>query len=158
MKKLLIIITCFASLWMTGCSRWNVVHKIDIQQGNVIMQDEVNLLEPGMSRRQVQFVMGTPMVADVFHQDRWDYIYRLQPGYGEVTEERITLFFDGDSLVSTTGTMHPDEAGRDAPSRPKQITLVVPPEERVPPGVLNKIWHWMTFRKVGEKGYGEAGS
>ena len=157
MQKLLIIITLIASLLLTACSGLHLVHKIDIQQGNVITQDEVNLLEPGMSRRQVQFVMGSPMIADVFHQDRWDYVYVLQPGYGEPSEERITLFFDADLLTGTTGTVHPDEAGRDAPSRPKQITLVVPPEERIPPGILNKMWHWLTFRKVGEASYAPEG-
>jgi len=153
MKKLLIIMTCIASLSMTACSKYHLVHKIDVQQGNVITQDEVNLLEPGMSRRQVQFIMGSPMIADVFHQGRWDYVYLLQPGYGEKTEERVTLFFDNDQLSRITGTLHPDEAGSAAPSRPKQVTLVVPPEERVDPGIFNKLWHWITFRKVGEAGY-----
>jgi outer membrane protein assembly factor BamE len=153
MQKLLIIISLIASLCLTACSGFRLVHKIDIQQGNVITQDEVNLLEPGMNRRQVQFVMGSPMIADVFHQDRWDYVYAMWPGYGEPTGVRITLFFEDDLLTETSGTVYPDEAGRDAPSRPKQVTLVVPPEERVPPGILNKMWHWLTFRKVGEENY-----
>jgi outer membrane protein assembly factor BamE len=153
MKKLLIITTCIASLSITACSRYHLVHKIDVQQGNVITQDEVNLLEPGMSRRQVQFIMGSPMVADVFHQDRWDYIYLMEPGYGEIVEERITLYFENDELARTSGTVRPDEAGSDAISRPKQVTVVVPPEERVEPGIFNKLWHWMTFRKAGEDNY-----
>ena len=153
MQKLLIIISVIASLLLTGCSNYHLVHKIDIQQGNVITQDEVNLLEPGMTRRQVRFIMGSPMIADVFHQDRWDYVYLLQPGYSEPSKERITLFFADDLLTGTSGTLYPDEAGRDAPSRPKQVTLVVPPEERIPPGILNRIWHWLTFRKADEKNY-----
>jgi len=157
MQKLLIIIGLIASLWLTGCSKYHLVHKIDIQQGNVITQDEVNLLEPGMTRRQVQFVMGSPMVADVFHQDRWDYIYLFEPGYGEPSEERITLFFDDNLLTGTSGTLHPDEAGRGVPARPKQVTLVVPPEERIPPGILNRIWHWLTFRKADEESYAPEG-
>lgn len=153
MKKLLIIMTCIASLSMTACSRYHLVHKIDVQQGNVLTQDEVNLLEPGMNRRQVQFIMGSPMIADVFHQDRWDYVYLLQPGYGEKTEDRVTVFFENDQLSRISGTLYPDEAGSAAPARPKLVTLVVPPEERVDPGIFNKIWHWMTFRKVGETSY-----
>ena len=152
MKKLLIIITCIASLGLGACSSsWHVVHKIDVQQGNVITQDEVNQLEPGMSRRQVQFIMGSPMIADVFHQDRWDYIYRLQPGYGEPTEEHVTLFFNDDSLERITGTLHPDAAGADAAARPRQVTLIVPPEERIPPGILSRFWHWITFRDAMDK-------
>ena len=152
MKKLLIIITCIASLSSTACSRYHLVHKIDIQQGNVITQDEVNQLEPGMNRRQVQYIMGSPMVADVFHQDRWDYVYLFQPGYGEKLEERVTLHFENDELSRISGTLHPDEDGR-AKARPQQVTLVVPPEVRVEPGVFNKLWHWMTFRKAGEYSY-----
>ena len=152
MKKLLIIITCIASLWLGGC--WfpgsRLVHKIDVQQGNVLTQDDINLLEPGMTRRQVQFIMGSPMVSDVFHQDRWDYIYRLKPGYGDVTEDRVTVFFDGNSLERIEGTMYPAPEGKNAPARPKQVTLVVPTQERVERGVFNKLWHWLTFRKPDE--------
>jgi len=152
MQKLLIIISVIASMLSTGCSNYHLVHKIDIQQGNVINQDEVNLLEPGMTRRQVRFIMGSPMIADVFHQDRWDYVYLFQPGYGEILEERVTLYFDNDALSRVSGTLHPDAADT-ASARPQQVTLVVPPEIRVEPGVFNKLWHWMTFRKVGEDSY-----
>jgi len=152
MKKLLIIITCIASLWLGGC--WfpgsRLVHKIDVQQGNVLTQDDINLLEPGMTRRQVQFIMGSPMVADVFHQERWDYIYRLKPGYGDITEERVSVFFDGNSLERIEGTMYPAPEGKNAPARPKQVTLVVPPQKRVERGIFNKMWHWLTFRKPDE--------
>ena len=55
-------------------------------------------------------------------------------------------------LSSTSGTLHPQPGSTDS-SKPKQVTLVVPPEERVEPGIFNKLWHWMTFRKVGEDSY-----
>ena len=153
MKKLLIIITCIASLGLSACSSsWHVVHKIDVQQGNVITQEQINQLEPGMSRRQIQFIMGSPMVADLFHQDRWDYIYLFQPGYGESSEQHVTLFFSDDSLERITGTLHPDATGTDAPAQPQQVTLEVPPEERIPPGILNRFWHWLTFRKAMDEG------
>jgi len=148
MKKLLIIITCIASITLAGCtsSGPRLVHNLEVQQGNVLTQDDLNQLEPGMTRRQVQFIMGSPMVADVFHQERWDYIYRFQPGYGEITEERVSVFFDGDVLQRLEGTMYPAPEGKNAPARPKQVTLVVPPHARVERGVLNKLWHWLTFR------------
>ena len=152
MKKLLIIMTCIASLSITACSKYHLVHKIDVQQGNVITQDEVNQLEPGMNRRQVQYIMGSPMIADVFHQDRWDYVYLLQPGYGETLEERVTLYFENDELSRVSGTLHPQAADVAEP-RPQQVTLVVPPEIRVEPGIFNKLWHWMTFRKADEYSY-----
>ncbi|MEN8107058.1 MAG: outer membrane protein assembly factor BamE [Pseudomonadota bacterium] len=153
MKKLLIIITCLASLALGGCSeRFHLVHKIEVQQGNVITQDMVDRLEPGMTRNQVQFVMGSPIIVDVFHQDRWEYLYYLKPGYGEVTQKRISIHFDGDSLASITGTMLPSETGPD-PEAAKQVTVVVPPQERIEPGLFNKIWHYLTFRKPGEDSY-----
>jgi outer membrane protein assembly factor BamE len=152
MKKLLIIMTCIASLSITACSKYHLVHKIDVQQGNVITQDEVNQLEPGMNRRQVQYIMGSPMIADVFHQDRWDYVYLFEPGYGDTIEERVTLFFENDELSRVSGTLHPQAADAAEP-RPQQVTLVVPPEERIEPGIFNKLWHWMTFRKADEYSY-----
>ena len=88
MKKLLIIITCLASLILAGCSqRFHIVHKIDVQQGNVVSQDRVDRLEPGMTRNQVQYIMGSPIVVDVFHQNRWDYLYFNKPGYGDIMDE-----------------------------------------------------------------------
>ena len=155
MKKLLIIIAPFACLWLAACSiaDWQLVHRIDVQQGNVIDQSALNQLHPGMTRRQVQFLIGSPMVADVFHQDRWDYIYRMQPGNGKVTEDHVTLYFENDLLARISGTLHPEEsAGDGLVAAREQVTLIVPPEERIPPGLLNRFWHWITFRKVDESG------
>lgn len=148
MKKLLIIIACFASLGLTACST-NIlprVYKIDVQQGNVITQEMVNKLEPGMTHNQVRFIMGSPMVIDTFHQERWDYLYRLQPGYGEVESEHVSLFFEGDSLDRITGTLKPDKTTTDEDNR--QITVVVPPYEKEEPGILDRLWDWVTFKKA----------
>lgn len=79
------------------------VYKISIPQGNVITQGMVDQLRPGMSKRQVIFVMGTPLVRDPFHQDRWDYVYNFQPGGGVRGQERISVFFVNDALVNFTG-------------------------------------------------------
>ena len=58
------------------------VYKISIPQGNIITQDMIDQLRPGMSKRQVMFVMGTPLIRDPYNQDRWDYVYNFQPGGG----------------------------------------------------------------------------
>jgi outer membrane protein assembly factor BamE len=152
MKKLLIIITCIASLWLSGCSKpgFHLVHKIDVQQGNVITQDQLNLLQPGMTRRQVQYIMGSPMIADVFHQDRWDYMYLMEPGYGETISEHVTLYFEEDALTRIEGSMHPQDINTLEPAPSRQVTVVVPPHERVPPGLLTRLWYWITFREYGE--------
>lgn len=83
------------------------VYKISIPQGNIITQDMVDQLRPGMTKRQVVFVMGTPLVRDPYHQDRWDYIYSFQPGGGVRGQERISVFFVDDLLVSFSGDFAP---------------------------------------------------
>lgn len=85
------------------------VYKISIPQGNIITQDMVDQLRPGMSKRQVIFVMGTPLVRDPFHQDRWDYIYSFQPGGGVRGQEKITVFFADDQLIGFEGDFVPTE-------------------------------------------------
>lgn len=78
-------------------------YRIDIQQGNVVTQDMVAKLKPGMTRQQVRFVMGTPPIVDAFRQDRWDYVYYFNRG-GKVAEHRrLILLFDGDVLKRVEG-------------------------------------------------------
>ncbi len=97
------------------------VYKISITQGNVILQDMVDQLRPGMTRNQVIFVMGTPLVRDPFHQDRWDYVYNFQPGGGARTQERITIWFLDEELARVTGdfTPNPPEPLDPAPAEPE---------------------------------------
>ncbi len=84
------------------------VYKIGIPQGNIITQEMVDQLRPGMTKRQVIFVMGSPLVRDPYHQNRWDYVYNYQPGGGIRGQERITVYFDdNDQLMSFTGDFIP---------------------------------------------------
>ena len=83
------------------------VYKIGISQGNIITQEMIDQLRPGMTKRQVNFVMGTPLVRDPYHQDRWDYVYSYQPGGGERGQERLSVFFIDDQLVNFTGDFIP---------------------------------------------------
>ncbi|MGE5469429.1 MAG: outer membrane protein assembly factor BamE [Bacteroidota bacterium] len=70
-------------------------YKIDVQQGNVLTQEMVAQLKPGQTREQVRFVLGSPMIADIFHQQRWDYVYRYQNGQtGAVESRKFAVFFD----------------------------------------------------------------
>ena len=82
-------------------------YKIDIQQGNVITQEMVDQLRPGMTRNQVQYVMGTPLLEDTFNQDRWDYVYSMQPGGKTRTQKTVTIFFENDRLASIKGDLKP---------------------------------------------------
>jgi len=78
-------------------------HKIDIQQGNYVTQDMVDKVKPGMSRSQVRFALGTPLVADPFHADRWDYVY-VSHKRGRLIDKRlIVVVFQDDKLVRIEG-------------------------------------------------------
>ncbi|HEX2827907.1 MAG TPA: outer membrane protein assembly factor BamE [Burkholderiales bacterium] len=88
-------------------------YKIDIQQGNYVTQDMVDKLKPGMTKSQVRFALGTPLVTDMFHNDRWDYVYVLQKK-GVVTEQRrIVVVFSDDKLLRIDGDVKP--AGSEKP-------------------------------------------
>ena len=86
-------------------------YRIDVRQGNFVTQEMVAQLRPGMTRDQVRFVLGTPLVADIFHAERWDYVYRFQPGKGAVQQRRLTVYFDGDKLARVAGDVVAAEAG-----------------------------------------------
>lgn len=96
MKSLLIYSLSLVILTLSACSKDKIpgVYRIDIQQGNQVTQEMLSKLEPGMTKSQVSFVMGTPMLIDVFHPNRWDYIYSFHPGNGSREQRRITLYFD----------------------------------------------------------------
>lgn len=87
-----------------GCAYIPTVpYKIDIQQGNVVTQEMVEKLKPGMTRSQVRFVLGTPLITDVFHNNRWDYFYYSAPR-GVLSERRkMIVIFDGDLLSHLEG-------------------------------------------------------
>ena len=99
-KKLTLLIL----LLITGCSSIpSVLYKLDVQQGNIITQEMVDKLNPGMSKSQVRFVLGTALIDDVFHKNRWDYVYRLVQHGNLVEEYKLTVFFEDDKLIRTVG-------------------------------------------------------
>ena len=103
---------------LTGCGQLKFpgVHKFDIQQGNIITQEMVDQLKPGMSKSQVLFVMGTPLIADSFHQNRWDYLYSIKKADGEELREQITILFDGqEKLAGLKGDFFPRGAIQNQP-------------------------------------------
>ena len=101
------VIISILALTLGACSYFPGVHKIDIQQGNVISQDQVDQLRLGMTRNQVRYVMGTPMLIDTFHQDRWDFLYSFQKGGEERIQEQLTLHFADDRLARLEGDYSP---------------------------------------------------
>jgi outer membrane protein assembly factor BamE len=82
-------------------------YKVDVQQGNAVTQEMAARLKPGMTRSQVRFILGTPLLTDVFHADRWDYVF-LDQKRGKVKEQRrITAVFAGDVLQRVEGDVAP---------------------------------------------------
>ncbi len=102
------------TLVLTGCSGFPGVYKIDIPQGNIVTQEMVDKLRPGMTKKQVRFVMGTPLVEDSFNADRWDYVYTLKDTDGSFTRERLTLQFTDDRLSGLGGDFRPGSASEPA--------------------------------------------
>jgi outer membrane protein assembly factor BamE len=84
-------------------------YRPDIQQGNFVSREMVAQLKEGMTREQVRFVLGTPLLTDIFHAERWDYPFRLREGNGEVTSSRVTVFFKDNRLARIEGGDLPTE-------------------------------------------------
>jgi outer membrane protein assembly factor BamE len=87
-------------------------YKMEIQQGNYVTQDMISRLKPGMTREQVRFVLGTPLVTDPFHANRWDYVFSRRPqGGGRVEQRRFSLHFDDENRLSRIeGDVVPEKA------------------------------------------------
>lgn len=78
-------------------------YRIDVRQGNFVTQEMAAQLKLGQSRDQVRFILGTPLLTDPFHADRWDYVYRFQPGNGEAQQRRMTVYFADGKLSRIDG-------------------------------------------------------
>jgi outer membrane protein assembly factor BamE len=92
---------------LTACSSIKP-YRMEIQQGNFVTQEQVSKLQSGMTKEQVRFILGTPLLTDVFHADRWDYIFRRQRARSdEVEERRLTLFFEDNRLTRVDGDVMP---------------------------------------------------
>lgn len=141
MQKLLISIVASSAL-LSGCSNFSMpemsmpdsipdlVHKVEIQQGNIINQDMVNKLEPGMNKRQVRFIMGSPMISDTFHASRWDYLYRFHKSSHAPSEtKRVSLHFSNDQLTRIEGDIRPMPVDEDAVAKKTQV-VEVPVQDR----------------------------
>ena len=95
------ILILAAATVISGCIR---PYKLDIQQGNDITQELVDQVQPGMTKREVQYILGTPLVTDPFHTDRWDYFYAFKPGRAKKREQgRVTIVFENDKTLRIEG-------------------------------------------------------
>ncbi|MDF1582682.1 MAG: outer membrane protein assembly factor BamE [Methyloprofundus sp.] len=127
----LIILSISLSSVITACSTIAtdvpLVYEIDIDQGNIIDQLMINQLRPNMTKRQVIYILGSPLLIDPFTPNRWDYIYSQQPGHEDRVQQRVALFFNGDNLVHIAGDLAPEI--NPPPPPPKEITVDAPKRE-----------------------------
>ncbi len=94
----------------TGCANTldKLAFRYDVPQGNLFNQEQINHLQPGMTQTEVANLLGTPLILDPFHAERWDYLYRLINHTGITTQTHIALFFDKDGkLTKISGQMAP---------------------------------------------------
>jgi outer membrane protein assembly factor BamE len=142
---------------LSGCSSVPRIineYKIDVQQGNVLTQEMVSQLRPGLSKDQVRFVLGTPVLMDMFHANRWDYVYRLRKGNtSEVEMRKFSVFFDtNDKLVRVSGDVTAAQAA-DASvvpeSRTREIDLGSIEAGAVAPPVNEKGFFGRAMEKIG---------
>lgn len=85
------------------------IYRPDVQQGNFISQEMVAQLKKGMTKDQVRFLLGTPLLIDSFHENRWDYPFRLKNGEGQLTSSRVVVFFENDKVAKFEGGELPTE-------------------------------------------------
>ncbi len=125
-------------LLLAACTRsydggYNVplLYKIDIQQGNVVDQEMVDKLKPGMDKNQVKFILGTPVIIDPFHAERWEYVYSYQSGGGVREQRHITVHFVDEKLSHISGDINVSFAPReDIPIITEEETVLVPKSDK----------------------------
>jgi outer membrane protein assembly factor BamE len=114
MRFILLAASCLA---LAACGPF--VHRIDVQQGNYVTQDTVARLKKGMTKAEVKQLLGTPLLADVFHANRWDYYFSNRKGRSQTEERaRFTVLFEDEKVVDFTGTAQPPDSARAGPSAP----------------------------------------
>jgi len=139
MKKLLAHLAIGAILGLAGCAfsekdtqpkpsvleKLPFVHKMTVQQGNIVTEEMVDRLELGMTKSQVRFLLGTPMLTDLFHTNRWDYTYTIRRAHDKMAMTHLTLLFEADRLVKVQGDLRPDP-DRAAQRQPSDLLVPVP--------------------------------
>ena len=145
------------SLLLAACSSYPRIlneYKIDVQQGNVLTQDMVSQLRPGITKDQVRFILGTPMLQDMFHANRWDYVYTYKKGSTGVVEMRkFSTFFDANNrLVRVAGDVtgaSAEDSAKATESRMSEIDLGSISSDGTVPPLEEKGFFSRMMEKVG---------
>ncbi len=114
------IITATLLTFLSACTMQ--VYKLNIQQGNIVTPDMLEQLNPGMSKNQVAFVMGNPVLKDSFSTRQWDYLYRLERRENNIKQYHIRIFFDqGQKYSHYEGELPEEEKEKTLPSKEENI-------------------------------------
>jgi outer membrane protein assembly factor BamE len=120
-------------------------YKLDVQQGNVVTSKMLLQLRPGMTKSQVRFIMGSPLIQDSFHGNRWDYVYQMREGGKLKEQRRVIMDFENELLKSVRGDVIPSGTDKskvneaEAPTGTRVVTPIKKPEDK---GLLNKLKFW----------------
>lgn len=140
MRKTLILLTIFA-VAASGCARNKkkddeyrssvlsdlpFVYKMTVQQGNIVTEEMLDQLELGQTKSQVRYLLGTPLLADMFHTNRWDYTYTIRRGHSPMTTSRLTLYFEEDALSRIDGPIRPNPNRALAADEEREVIVKVP--------------------------------
>ncbi|MDJ0958934.1 MAG: outer membrane protein assembly factor BamE [Arenicellales bacterium] len=112
-------------------------HRIDIQQGNVITDSDIARLVPGMTKREVRYILGTPLVVDPFHQNQWDYFYSLEVRGKETVQRRITIVFENEKMKEILGDV---PTNTEAADEEELGGTIVKESQREDKGFFAKTW------------------
>jgi outer membrane protein assembly factor BamE len=129
-----------APLALGACGVPQIVtpYRMEIQQGNYVSQEMVSQLKPGMSKEQVRFILGTPLVTDIFHADRWDYVFYRELPYGKREQRAMSVHFEGGKLARVAGDVVPAPAVTPAPQKPAAEKAGEKPEAAAPESKAEK--------------------
>lgn len=144
-NPLFALIAVAATGALAGCSNSHLlpdkvpfVYRIDIQQGNVITQNMLARLKPGMDKAKVRYIMGTPLIIDTFHDNRWDYVYTFQKNGGERVERHVTLYFKDGKLAYVTGNVKTAPGALKPKPRPEETIEITKKHEE---GLVTRMLH-----------------
>ncbi|MFA6178835.1 MAG: outer membrane protein assembly factor BamE [Candidatus Methylopumilus sp.] len=115
---------------------------MDVQQGNVVNSKMMSQLRPGMTKSQVKFILGTPLIQDSFHSNRWDYYYQMRKGGAVIEQRRVILDFENDLLKGVRGDVIPAGSGGDQAEGAPMAELAAQPKTEEKKGLVDKLKFW----------------
>ena len=129
----LVILLSVVTLLLFGCVR---TYRIDIQQGNIVTQEQIEQLKPGMKMVEVPYLLGAHLVEDPFHTERWDYFYSFRSGETrQVERQRLTVFFDNGQLTKIEQGFESEPVTSSSSESSVQV-----PTTPAKPGFLKRTW------------------